>query len=229
MIRRPPRSTLFPYPTLFRSNGFDLLCSGDFFDQLQDGSHHILGVHGLQGIERLRRLREKLELASDLVALDQARRDMLHHQNANCPAHRSPAHLVPNQFAEIILLLLPWLPEPLYARRARHVVPSGILARDHETPFASMSPSTLGQFVEPVERRGLVALRQGRIIENGVHEIFDRTLQRENRLANVQQLRRTFTNDVHAEQFLRDRKSTRLNSSHGYISYAVFCLKKKTT
>src|SRR2546429_5875461 len=31
----------------------------------------------------------------------------------------------------------------------------------------------------------------------------------------------------HAEHEL-DRKSTRLNSSHGYISYAVFCLKKKT-
>src|SRR5207245_11731385 len=29
-------------------------------------------------------------------------------------------------------------------------------------------------------------------------------------------------------QFL-DRKSTRLNSSHGSISYAVFCLKKKNT
>src|SRR5258707_11413449 len=28
---------------------------------------------------------------------------------------------------------------------------------------------------------------------------------------------------------LRDRKSTRLNSSHANISYAVFCLKKKTT
>src|SRR5687768_18205602 len=27
--------------------------------------------------------------------------------------------------------------------------------------------------------------------------------------------------------FTLDRKSTRLNSSHGYISYAVFCLKKK--
>src|SRR2546422_4262579 len=26
---------------------------------------------------------------------------------------------------------------------------------------------------------------------------------------------------------IEDRKSTRLNSSHGYISYAVFCLKKK--
>src|SRR3989449_1821541 len=29
------------------------------------------------------------------------------------------------------------------------------------------------------------------------------------------------------EAAVRDRKSTRLNSSHGYISYAVFCLKKK--
>src|SRR2546429_7585948 len=28
-------------------------------------------------------------------------------------------------------------------------------------------------------------------------------------------------------QVAGDRKSTRLNSSHGYISYAVFCLKKK--
>src|SRR2546429_6633592 len=30
-----------------------------------------------------------------------------------------------------------------------------------------------------------------------------------------------------AEATRGDRKSTRLNSSHGYISYAVFCLKKK--
>src|SRR5205809_4687930 len=32
---------------------------------------------------------------------------------------------------------------------------------------------------------------------------------------------------VEHEPGRRDRKSTRLNSSHGYISYAVFCLKKK--
>src|SRR3989454_10731714 len=30
-----------------------------------------------------------------------------------------------------------------------------------------------------------------------------------------------------ARRTRQDRKSTRLNSSHGYISYAVFCLKKK--
>src|SRR2546422_5808658 len=37
--------------------------------------------------------------------------------------------------------------------------------------------------------------------------------------------------DIVGQPFVRtaqaDRKSTRLNSSHGYISYAVFCLKKK--
>src|SRR2546429_5153844 len=32
---------------------------------------------------------------------------------------------------------------------------------------------------------------------------------------------------VYFRRIERDRKSTRLNSSHGYISYAVFCLKKK--
>src|SRR5687768_18245625 len=44
---------------------------------------------------------------------------------------------------------------------------------------------------------------------------------------------RALANDPPAElreqiEAFRDRKSTRLNSSHGYISYAVFCLKKKT-
>src|SRR2546429_4269503 len=39
--------------------------------------------------------------------------------------------------------------------------------------------------------------------------------------AGVQDAMREFRTAV------RDRKSTRLNSSHGYISYAVFCLKKK--
>src|SRR5699024_11549357 len=35
--------------------------------------------------------------------------------------------------------------------------------------------------------------------------------------------------DGHGGMVFRDRKSTRLNSSHVSISYAVFCLKKKTS
>src|SRR2546430_5765793 len=36
-----------------------------------------------------------------------------------------------------------------------------------------------------------------------------------------------FYKEVGLDTFLVDRKSTRLNSSHSQISYAVFCLKKK--
>src|SRR3712207_6859854 len=43
--------------------------------------------------------------------------------------------------------------------------------------------------------------------------------------ANVPALSRNFTAEVISR--LSDRKSTRLNSSHANISYAVFCLKKK--
>src|SRR3712207_7080908 len=35
--------------------------------------------------------------------------------------------------------------------------------------------------------------------------------------------------DQYPEGYIEDRKSTRLNSSHANISYAVFCLKKKKT
>src|SRR2546426_7520989 len=38
---------------------------------------------------------------------------------------------------------------------------------------------------------------------------------------------RVTRHDEHAHAVIRDRKSTRLNSSHLVISYAVFCLKKK--
>src|SRR2546430_13170152 len=44
--------------------------------------------------------------------------------------------------------------------------------------------------------------------------------------------RRTYTEVAKAigrPKAVRDRKSTRLNSSHSQISYAVFCLKKKKT
>src|SRR2546422_8289043 len=41
------------------------------------------------------------------------------------------------------------------------------------------------------------------------------------------ELRRKPYRSLTIRRICTDRKSTRLNSSHGYISYAVFCLKKK--
>src|SRR2546422_3382812 len=56
----------------------------------------------------------------------------------------------------------------------------------------------------------------------GLERALDRVL-RDERLAAARRRR----DDHRLIRVDGDRKSTRLNSSHGYISYAVFCLKKK--
>src|SRR5205807_5155452 len=48
-----------------------------------------------------------------------------------------------------------------------------------------------------------------------------------NRKTDTGLCRETTTTNVTGSRFIGDRKSTRLNSSHLVISYAVFCLKKK--
>src|SRR5262245_64096707 len=68
------------------------------------------------------------------------------------------------------------------------------------------------QIALPVEE---ISKEQGRDREVGRQ--FERLLQRFARMRRI------------AEQLRGDRKSTRLNSSHLGISYAVFCLKKKHT
>src|SRR2546422_1595726 len=51
--------------------------------------------------------------------------------------------------------------------------------------------------------------------------------RRSHREHRVDRRRLRLDDDVALRRGEGDRKSTRLNSSHGYISYAVFCLKKK--
>src|SRR2546422_7220729 len=60
------------------------------------------------------------------------------------------------------------------------------------------------------------------------HEIERREQVVEQRLGGLEERARGLEQRGRAlEDRDQDRKSTRLNSSHGYISYAVFCLKKK--
>src|SRR2546422_7013259 len=78
----------------------------------------------------------------------------------------------------------------------------------YTTLFRSVRESA-GHREEPLEDPRLVADRRDNNDANKVGHGF--TIRRRERKGNG------------------DRKSTRLNSSHGYISYAVFCLKKKKT
>src|SRR2546429_3222810 len=60
-------------------------------------------------------------------------------------------------------------------------------------------------------------------------EIKDNISKNNALLAYLSRSGRTRKEDGGLSIVAQDRKSTRLNSSHGYISYAVFCLKKKKT
>src|SRR2546422_5457876 len=76
-----------------------------------------------------------------------------------------------------------------------------VVAENHAVPLATVLVAVRnGAFTQEPAERGLAHLYE--------HVLF-----------------RSYKGDPNA--FGRDRKSTRLNSSHGYISYAVFCLKKK--
>src|SRR3989454_8073531 len=164
MIRRPPRSTLFPYTTLFRSPR---------------------PVVSHQAVERRR--------VERLGSYAEARTG--HHQEMldECGDVR----------------------QPLSERRDADDV-------DVESEVDVLAEAAGSYFgLEVAVRGGHDARRHGdRPIptESGDLPLFD----------DAQQLRlrrgRQFTDLVEKQ---RDRKSTRLNSSHLVISYAVFCLKKK--
>src|SRR2546427_11525863 len=83
--------------------------------------------------------------------------------------------------------------------------------------------------------RGIVSFHQdGQVIERAIPGNLERVMRAEPRLPEDQllDLRREQVDAADDQHVVGaagdiDRKSTRLNSSHSQISYAVFCLKKK--
>src|SRR3989449_5331443 len=167
MIRRPPRSTLFPYTTLFRSRG-----------DLSPGKRAVAQRVGE------RPLRDVLAAAGcrgDEAAGELAPGRVVAARDDGGGADRILRHAAPAEGQTI----------------ERDRVRRGALARHREVGF----------------RR----IRGGEREDTGHEGGHGLQVERVDRQAG-QLIRGQAAPD-------RDRKSTRLNSSHGYISYAVFCLK----
>src|SRR2546422_11167670 len=112
-------------------------------------------------------------------------------------AHRAPAWRVVAVVAVVVLLV-----GAFGVWRWRHGRPATADAvRLAVLPFENLGDPTRGYFAD-----GMTDEVRGKLAS----------------LAGLQVIASTSSN-----QYRQDRKSTRLNSSHGYISYAVFCLKKK--
>src|SRR6266487_4568254 len=172
MIRRPPRSTLFPYTTLFRSR------------LSQAGS----GIEPVRGKGPTRQARSE-EHTSEL---------------------QSPVHLVCRLLLEKKKTIANKTHEgvPLECRRR------GTLGWDGRSPRCSPAWVLLCFFFNDTATTEIytLSLHDALPISSSPRQC-------------IRQLWTRYTASGLA--WGRDRKSTRLNSSHPSISYAVFCLKKK--
>src|SRR5690625_6692043 len=83
--------------------------------------------------------------------------------------------------------------------------------------------------IENTSRVNLLGLPEAKLVEYFA-SIGEKRFRATQVLKWIHQLgAETFDDMTNISKDLRDRKSTRLNSSHVAISYAVFCLKKKKT
>src|SRR2546422_5609250 len=92
-----------------------------------------------------------------------------------------------------------------------------LLSQDRDTVFQVRVPDVGHQ--TPFEAGDQPILEPRDLLRRPIRGEHDLLVPLEQRVERVEEL--------FLRHFLADRKSTRLNSSHGYISYAVFCLKKK--
>src|SRR5205807_8479909 len=103
------------------------------------------------------------------------------------------------------------------AERVDAMLAAGLVDEVRRTLGRPVAPDSSG--LDGVGYREVVAMLAGRLPERGLR---DAIIVATRRYAKRQET-------MIASRSPRDRKSTRLNSSHLVISYAVFCLKKKNT
>src|SRR2546430_4170718 len=208
MIRRPPRSTLFPYTTLFRSKA--------------NPHPQLLRTLRAEGIEFECVSRGEVERVLELFP-DLDRERILYTPNFAPRAEVAWALsagvrvTVDNSYA-----LTEW-PQLFRAHEIFVRVDSGV-GRGHHTHVRTAG--TRSKFGVPIAELPQVARRAhdagARVVGLQAHVgsgVFDVT--------SWEHTARLLAAAAPGFAQLRDRKSTRLNSSHSQISYAVFCLKKK--
>src|SRR5256884_6356574 len=197
MIRRPPRSTLFPYTTLFRSfapaSGWVGVPTGDGGGCKGREPAPVGERRGWPGRRGCRTRGRPVRCAGEPIR---------EHD--------------PQQLGG----------DPVTAHVGQHDAGQQGQGEHSMSPTARL-PGAGGAQAEAQEKRyGAEGARRGEDLEEqvvGVPTAADALVQANAELVLV------VDRPPPDQRSLRrqDRKSTRLNSSHGYISYAVFCLKKK--
>src|SRR5256886_1578466 len=287
MIRRPPRSTLFPYTTLFRSQRADryfgeppVFAMTKNYLQVAVEIAHEAGKILIEELPRPLNIAYKGEEVDLVTQADKrserfiverltkyfpdhaiAAEEGTGHESASASefrwhvdpldgttnfAHRYPCFCVSIALAQRDTLLAAVVFNPFYnelftAARGECATFNG--KKIHVSKVATLSTSLLctgfpvrnrkaspnlqyyGEFTQHshgVRRDGSAALDLASVAAGRFDGFWEFNLQKWDTAAGVLLVEE-------AGGKVRNRKSTRLNSSHSQISYAVFCLKKKKT
>src|SRR2546429_3850441 len=186
MIRRPPRSTLFPYTTLFRSAELSQLFAGI---PRADYAIIVSAAHPTK-FPRRQTIFFAGDAIKDIVLLTEGSVKITQ-LGENCSAVilrlEGPGEIVGSLGS---------------AQHCRHSSTAEALLPCRALVWNAPTFDALSQRFPLLQRNTMrIMAKRLQVLEGRFREISTE----------------------------RDRKSTRLNSSHGYISYAVFCLKKKTS
>src|SRR2546429_3266917 len=138
------------------------------------------------------------------------------------PAHQAAGERFPRVGAHFAHTERCYAGARIHRHRARPAVEAD-LTEQNAVPLIVLSSAR-----EPVEAVNSILRRAGQPVHctwiPALRDLADALTQlNPEMLVHVAESRAEFEAAIR----VRDRKSTRLNSSHGYISYAVFCLKKK--
>src|SRR3712207_473296 len=230
MIRRPPRSTLFPYTTLFRS-------AFQTREKFPARRIHITGdmIHNASMNDRLREMGVEF-LSKGFDGRPDEKFDTLGPEDVVIlPAFGAPVNWVRRlREKECTVVdttcgsvLSVWKRVTRYAQR-------GFTSIIHGKYYHEETKATASQTTKENGNGKYLIVRNLEEVDHVVGFILGRVSAEDlkERLGHgmcpgfdpVKDLQRVGI----ANQTTIDRKSTRLNSSHANISYAVFCLKKKT-
>src|SRR5256886_7446692 len=287
MIRRPPRSTLFPYTTLFRSQieqrifakeeelakkldqlerrltesatkERDLAAretafgakEGRLASALEDQKRKLEAIAGLTAEEAKRQLLASMEAEARREAqllgmrLDEEARETAHGKAKEVLA-TTIQRLAPDYTVETAVSVVD-LPSDdmkgrIIGREGRNIraleLHTGVDLIVDDTPEAVLI-SAYDPYRREIARRALqILIADGRIHPARIEEVVEKVKKEMEQHLKDEGEKACFEVGVHGlhpelmklvgRMRYRDRKSTRLNSSHSQISYAVFCLNKQ--
>src|SRR3712207_2487858 len=225
MIRRPPRSTLFPYTTLFRSSRFaDQILNSIETTKVEDSGTLLVQLNKIMDKFDIQDFQEKKQgFFAKIFKKAQDSIDALLKKYHTMGGEIDKVYIELKKYESEINTSNKNLEEifnknmDYYESLEKYIQAGNLVVANFKNKILPELQLKADNSTEQINQINLSNAMQ--ILEIIEQRVYDLELAKNVALQTMPQIKLIQKGD---------RKSTRLNSSHANISYAVFCLKKKT-